>query len=99
MFGYSKEKFSCIIDSINPINDIAQVSLRDKNGKQSFMEIHSDDLKTSGIECEAGVLFSLILHQFFEWEKITFRPVKKVKITKEEIEAKRKYYEERYDDI
>lgn len=97
MLGYSKEKFECFITRTE--EEIAYVDLADKDGEQSFMEIPFELLKGNKIECKAGILFSFVLKTFFGWEKLAFIPIKRRIWTKEEIEAKRKYYEEKYGDI
>lgn len=97
MFGYSKEIFGCIITRIE--DDIAHVQLNDKNGERSFMEIPREDFDRFNITFKEGNVFNFILKQFFEWEKIILKPVVVKRFTAEEIEAKRKYYEEKYGDV
>ena len=97
MLGYSKDTFNCLITHTE--NEIAYVDLADKNGEKSFMEIPFGDLKNRNIECKAGIMFSFTQKCFLGWEKLIFTPIKRKIYTKEEIEAKRKYYEEKYGDI
>lgn len=99
MLGYNKEKFSSIIDRVDKNSRIAFVTLHDKNGEMSFMEIPFDDLKDNDIECKAGTLFSLILKQLWRWEKITLKPMKRAKVSQEEINKMIKHYEEKYGDV
>jgi hypothetical protein len=97
MFGYSKDKFDCLITHTE--DNIAFVELADKDGEMSFMEIPKEDLEQSNITFKAGMLFEFILQQFFGWEKIKFVPIERKIYTQEEIDEKLKYYEEKYGDV
>ena len=97
MLGYNKYKFDCLITRTE--DNIAYVELADKDGEISFMEIAFDILEGNKIECKSGILFKFTLKQFFGWEKCEFTPIERKTYTQEEIEAKRKYYEEKYGDV
>lgn len=97
MIGYSKETFGCLITDIK--DDIADVELSDKDGEKSFMEIPRKDLESCGITLKEGNIFKFILKNFLGWEKIIFKRIVTQSYTAEEIEVKRKYYEEKYGDV
>jgi len=97
MFGFSREKFSGLITRTE--DNIAFVDVADKDGEKSFMEIPKEDLEQSKILFKAGILFDFTLTQFCGWERINFIPHERKIYTKEEIEAKQKYYAEKYGDI
>ena len=98
MLGYSKDKFGCFITNIE--DDIASITLCDKNGEKSYMDIPIYDLEASGVVCEAGKIFRLIVTQLIGWQKISFIPVTKTnKFSLEEVRKLRDYYEEKYGDV
>lgn len=97
MFGYSYDKFGCFITGIE--DDIASITLCDKNGEKSYMDIPIDDLEANGVVCETGKIFRLTVTMLLGWQKISFIPLPKIPIFKEEVEELRKYYEEKYGDV
>lgn len=98
MFGYSKDKFGCFITNIE--DDIASITLCDKDGGKSYMDIPIDDLEASGVVCVTGKIFRLIVTQLIGWQKISLIPITKTKkFSLEEIRKLRDYYEEKYGDV
>ncbi len=97
MFGYSKEKFGCIITDIE--DNIIHVELSDNDGDLATMEIPKEDLERFNITLKKGNVFNFIHKSFLGWEKISFKPVVVQSYTKKEIDATRKKYEEKYGDI
>lgn len=97
MFGYSRNKFGCFITSIE--ENIAYVTLCDKDGEKSFMEIPVEDLEDNNILCETGVIFRFFVTQLLGWEKISFVSSTKPIMPFEEVKKLRKCYEEKYGDI
>jgi len=99
MLGYSKEKFGGLIARVDKNTRITFVTLYDKDGEMSFMEIPFDDMKNNDIECKAGIPFSLILRNLWGWERLTLKSIKRVKVSQKEINKMMKYYEEKYGDV
>ena len=67
MLGYSKDKFGCWISGTDP--NIAYVTLCDKEGEKSYMEISVKELKDNNIVCEIGSIFCITIRSFLNGKK------------------------------
>jgi hypothetical protein len=97
VFGYSKDKFGCWITNIE--DNIAFVTLCDKEGEKSYMEIPIKDLEDNNVTCKIGSIFCFTTKTLFGFEKISFKPTLNTVITKEDVEKLRKKYEKKYGDV
>ena len=63
------------------------------------MEISKNDIVSAKISFKEGVLFSCVFKQFCGWEKMSFAPIKRPKITQKEQDELSKKYEEKYGEV
>jgi len=97
MFGFYKEEFECLIDTVE--DSVAFVTLIDKDGNESNMEIPFEDLQKYKVECIPGILFIAIFKRWRNLEKMTFIPLFREAVTQKEFDELTEYYEEKYKDV
>lgn len=91
------ESFEGLITRVQ--NNIAFVTLADNDGNESFAEVPVEDLEKSGIEVGGGVIFSFILRQRGDWEKVELAPIKPTIMTDAEFDKLFEYYKDEYGDV
>ena len=99
MFGFNKEKFEGFITEIK--NDWAQVTVIDEKQKKSYMSVPVGDLKKRKIECKAGIIFliTLLSRPWLKKVRWVYSQIKRTPMSKEELDALLKYYEDKYGDV